>query len=62
MKCVMNQKSESHQEKRMGLGVVFSSAVRAVLGVATDNVGLWISLGVAIGAAGGLVLNEIKSN
>ena len=32
--------------------------IGSVIGVATDNLALWISLGIAIGAAIGITLSE----
>ena len=45
-------------EKTLVLGTAFVVAIGSAIGVATDNLALWISLGIAIGAAIGFVLSE----
>ena len=37
-------------EKQMSIGIGLGVAIGSVIGVLTDNLGLWISLGIAIGA------------
>ena len=40
----------------MGLGIV----VGAIIGILTDNVGLWLPLGIAIGAGVGVISARSK--
>ena len=38
------------KESKIGAGIALGCAVGAVIGMATDNQGLWIAVGIAIGA------------
>jgi len=38
------------KEKNIGLGTAYGIAIGTAIGVLTDNLGLWISLGMAIGS------------
>jgi hypothetical protein len=49
-------------EKSTVLGVAFGVAVGSVIGVLTNNLGLWISLGIAIGAGIGISISQKKKN
>ena len=42
-----------NKECIIGIGLVWRMVVGAVIGVVTDNIGLWLSLGMAIGAGVG---------
>ena len=47
------RKEFSGKEKATGTGVGIGIIIGSVIGVLTDNPGLWIALGIAIGAAVG---------
>jgi uncharacterized membrane protein len=51
-----------NQEKTFVRFTAFGVAAGTLIGVLTDNLGLWISLGVAIGAGLGIALNEKNKN
>ena len=40
------------------LGAAYGVAIGSVIGVLTDNIGLWLSLGVAIGCGVGSYLDQ----
>src|SRR5947209_1691105 len=42
--------------KAIGLGMAFGTAAGAILGVATDKVGVWLPIGIAVGLAIGLAV------
>ena len=46
------------KENSLSLGIVFGITIGTAIGVATDNVGLWLSLGIAIGAGVGTTLMQ----
>ena len=39
---------------KIGIGIMFGTAI----GVATDNLGLWIGIGIAIGAGLGTIFSK----
>jgi hypothetical protein len=45
-------------EKSLILGAAFGVAIGSVVGVLTDNLGLWISLGIALGAGIGISISQ----
>ncbi|MCB0707631.1 MAG: hypothetical protein KDC34_20085 [Saprospiraceae bacterium] len=47
-------------EKKITIGTAFGVAIGSVVGVLTDNLGLWISLGVAIGTVMGVSISKPK--
>jgi galactitol-specific phosphotransferase system IIC component len=49
------RKEFSGKEKATGTSVAIGIIIGSVIGVLTDNVGLWIALGVAIGAGVGVI-------
>ncbi|MDC0007038.1 hypothetical protein OAE07_03615 [Winogradskyella sp.] len=51
-------KKNYERRKKIGFGVVIGS----VIGVLTDNLGLWISLGIAIGAGIGVTISQKQKN
>ena len=54
-----NKREFSIKEKSIGIGVVGGTLV----GVLTDNIGLWLSLGIAFGVGIGFTLtNEKQGN
>ena len=54
-----NKREFSIKEKSIGIGVVGGTLV----GVLTDNIGLWLPLGIAFGVGIGFTLtNEKKGN
>jgi hypothetical protein len=47
-------KKEKIDSQSIGIGIIIGTAI----GVLTHNIGLWISLGLALGAAYGYTKNE----
>ena len=47
-------------EKTTALGAAFGVAIGSVIGVLTDNLGLWISLGIAVGAGIGILSKRAR--
>ena len=45
-------------EKSLILGAAFGVAIGSVIGVLTDNLALWISLCIALGAGIGISINQ----
>ncbi|MEM7086935.1 MAG: hypothetical protein AAF489_12175 [Bacteroidota bacterium] len=43
---------------RLGVAIALGAGIGTAIGVATDNLGLWIALGVAIGAGIGTTLMQ----
>lgn len=48
------------REKKIVLAASFGVAIGSVLGVLADNLGLWISLGIAIGVGVAIYLSKEK--
>ena len=46
------------RDNKLGKGLAIGIGIGVVIGVATDNLGLWISLGVVIGAGLGQYLRK----
>ena len=46
------------KEKKLAFGVAIGIVFGTIIGVATDNIGLWLSLGIAIGAGVGTSLMQ----
>jgi len=55
---IKNHYKTMKNEKATVLGAAFGVAIGSVIGVLTDNLGLWISLGVAIGAGIGISISQ----
>ena len=53
-----NKREFSIKEKSIGIGVMTGT----IVGVLTDNIGLWLSLGIAFGVGIGFTLTEKKGN
>ena len=53
-----NKREFSIKEKAIGIGVMTGT----IVGVLTDNIGLWLSLGIAFGVGIGFTLTEKKGN
>ena len=51
-------KKENHYTKSIGIGMIIGAAV----GVATDNIGLWLSLGLVFGAGYGKKMQAKKDS
>jgi 2-keto-3-deoxy-6-phosphogluconate aldolase len=51
-------KKEKDLTKSIGLGMVIGAAI----GVATDNIGLWLSLGLVFGAGYGKTMQNKKDS
>jgi len=51
-------KKENNYTKSIGIGMIIGAAV----GVATDNIGLWLSLGLVFGAGYGKKMQAKKDN
>jgi len=45
-------------ERPLALGMAFGVAAGSVIGVLTDNIGLWIPVGLAIGAGIGVAIRK----
>ena len=45
-------------ESKIGVGIALGCGIGAAIGVATDNLGLWIAVGIAIGAGIGTSLTK----
>ena len=45
-------------EKKTTLGAAYGVAFGVIIGVLTDNIGLWLSLGIAIGCGVGSYLDQ----
>ena len=54
----MNMKKENDLTKSIGIGMIIGVAI----GAATDNIGLWISLGLVFGAAYGKTMQNKKDS
>ncbi|MDA8924079.1 G-protein coupled receptor 153 [Flavobacteriaceae bacterium] len=50
------------KESNIALGAGFGVAIGAVLGASTDNMGLWICVGIALGAGFGMTLGKKNDN
>jgi len=44
----------TEQQRIIGMGVAFGIIAGAVIGAVTDNLELWVALGVSFGAVSGL--------
>ena len=47
-----------NKEKKLGSGIAIGIVFGTVIGVLTDNIGLWLSVGIAIGAGVGTSLMQ----
>ena len=54
----MNMKKEKDLTKSIGIGMLIGAAI----GVATDNIGLWLSLGLVFGAGYGKTMQNKKDS
>lgn len=52
----------TEQLRIIGIGVALGISIGVVIGAGTDNVGLWVALGVTFGAAGGVVVATVLQN
>lgn len=52
----MKNEHSSANAKAMSIGVGVGLAIGAVIGLATDNIGLWLPVGVALGAGLGAAM------
>ena len=48
--------------KHTGIGIAIGVVIGSIIGVATDDLGLWLSLGIAIGAFLGIALMKETNN
>jgi len=56
--AVKLQVTDMKPEKKTTLGAAYGVALGSVIGVLTDNIGLWLSLGIAIGCGVGSYLDQ----
>lgn len=49
------------KESKLGIGIAIGCGIGAAIGVATDNLALWIGVGIAIGAGVGSSLMKKES-
>jgi len=46
------------KENKTGVGIALGAGIGTAIGVATDNLGLWLGVGIAIGAGIGTILTQ----
>ena len=56
----LKQLETMKNKKKTALGAAYGVTFRIIVGVLTDNIGLWLSLGIAIGCGVGSLLNQKK--
>jgi len=50
MICEQPKNARMKKDRKIGVGAAIGVAIGSLIGVITDNLALWISLGIAIGA------------
>lgn len=54
----MNKENSNSSGSGIAIGIGLGVAFGAIVGVLTDNIGLWLPIGVAIGAGMGVAINS----